>query len=114
MSGEHNCTVEQIKVQEHDMREELWVIGTDSAPFAGATRVITVLDPYVSPRHAQLRMYGNGMAEIRDLGTVNGVFLNGGKVYGWTPVKLGDEIHIGRTLLTLQLEIEVVTTGTVS
>jgi len=52
-----------------------YILGT------GETCDIKISDPFVSPRHAELRLRKNGNGyEIFDLGSKNGVFLNGIRV----------------------------------
>ncbi len=48
----------------------------------------------VSRRHAALEKAGPGW-QLRDLGTVNGTYLNGARIEGTAPLKEGDTIQIG-------------------
>jgi len=57
----------------------------------------------VSRRHAVLEKAGEGFA-IRDLGTVNGTYLNGARVEGVQPLNEGDTIQIGPFALALGSE----------
>ena len=59
-------------------------------------------DPNVSRRHAELRREGDGWV-IADLGSTNGVKLNGRQV-DEAPLEAGDEITLG--LSRLQFEVE--------
>src|ERR1700753_346671 len=52
----------------------------------------------VSRRHARFA-YGDRGFEITDLGSVNGTSLNGRRIEGTAPVRVGDRIQIGRTVL---------------
>ena len=59
-------------------------------------------DPNVSRRHAELRNHG-GTWVVADLGSTNGVKLNGRRV-SEAPLKPGDEIAIGLERLTFEVE----------
>jgi pSer/pThr/pTyr-binding forkhead associated (FHA) protein len=64
----------------------------------------------ISRRHCQLDCHG-GLFSIRDLGSVNGTFVNGERIEE-TQLKPGDHIQIGQ--LTFVLEIGVAATSQVS
>lgn len=51
-------------------------------------------DPGVSRRHAAIRVVGDG-AEVEDLGSRNGVLLNGQPVRGVQPLAPGDVLGVG-------------------
>jgi hypothetical protein len=55
---------------------------------------LTLDDPQVSRRHAALRV-GTDSASIEDLGSRNGVFLNGARIEKSEPLRDGDHIVIG-------------------
>jgi pSer/pThr/pTyr-binding forkhead associated (FHA) protein len=57
----------------------------------------------VSRRHARL-VKSNGAIAIEDLGSYNGVKINGGKIQGRTPIREGDRILIGDYQLWIQLD----------
>lgn len=61
---------------------------------------ITLLDPNVSRRHAEIHQRGNGFA-IVDLGSTNGCTVNGVRVTE-RELRDGDEIGIGNLRLTFQ------------
>jgi pSer/pThr/pTyr-binding forkhead associated (FHA) protein len=60
--------------------------------------IVLTDDPSVSRHHALLERVG-GRWSIRDLGSTNGVFVNGARIFGEHVVRSDDEIVIGRTLL---------------
>lgn len=60
-------------------------------------------DPNVSRRHAEIRPRG-GSWVLTDLGSTNGSRLNGRKLDGSEVLKPGDEIELGTSLLTFELE----------
>lgn len=64
------------------------VIGRDP------TSQVTLDHPMVSRRHAEIVRQNGGHA-IRDLGSVNGTFVNGQRVSTWVPLNMGDVIQIG-------------------
>lgn len=49
----------------------------------------------VSRVHAELTVGPSGALSLRDVGSKNGTFLNGERVTGYTPVRLGDRIMLG-------------------
>jgi hypothetical protein len=64
---------------------------------------IVVDDPNVSREHAEVRPRG-GSWVIRDLGSTNGSSLNGRRTDGAEVLKPGDEIELGTSTMTFELE----------
>jgi pSer/pThr/pTyr-binding forkhead associated (FHA) protein len=54
-------------------------------------------DPLISRRHARVVVCGAG-AGIEDLDSANGVYVNGARSGGLTPLHPGDVIQLGGTL----------------
>ena len=75
--------------QSLSLSEEVTTIGS----VAGSTVVLA--DPAVSRKHAAIRK-ANGMYELADLGSTNGVYVNGHKVPKKT-LEPGDIIRVGNT-----------------
>ena len=63
---------------------------------------IVLDDPNVSRRHAELRREDDGWA-VRDLGSTNGIKLNGRRLRGGR-AEPGDEITLGLSRLTFEQE----------
>jgi pSer/pThr/pTyr-binding forkhead associated (FHA) protein len=63
---------------------------------------IVVRDPFVSRVHCGISS-GNGQFILKDLGSANGTYRNGGRVYE-APLNHGDKIQIGNTTLVFELE----------
>ena len=63
---------------------------------------VVVDDPNVSRRHAEVRRSGDGWV-VADLGSTNGVKLNGRRV-GEAPLSAGDEITLGLARLSFETE----------
>lgn len=63
---------------------------------------IVIPDPYCSGRHADLS-YADGAFTLTDIGSTNGTLINGVKLEINAPrdVHAGDEITLGRTVLTI-------------
>ena len=59
---------------------------------------IAVNDTKVSRQHAILEL-ADGTWVIRDLGSANGTYVNGRKISKPMPLKLGDQVRVGRSLL---------------
>jgi hypothetical protein len=64
---------------------------------------VMVDDPNVSRNHAEIRPRG-GSWVLTDLGSTNGSRLNGRRLEGPEVLKPGDEIELGTSLLTFELE----------
>lgn len=64
---------------------------------------IVLEDPNVSRKHAEVRPRG-GSWVVADLGSTNGSRLNGRLIEGSEVVKPGDEIEVGSTHLTFELQ----------
>jgi pSer/pThr/pTyr-binding forkhead associated (FHA) protein len=62
---------------------------------------ITLIDDYVSTRHARL-VQQEGAWLIEDLGSTNGTYLDRQRVTAPTPVTVGVPIRIGKTVLELR------------
>ena len=56
---------------------------------------IVLSDPNVSRRHAEIRPAGRGRWTVSDLGSTNGVKVNGKPVTGDAPLTAGDRIALG-------------------
>ena len=64
---------------------------------------IVIDDPNVSRRHAELRPRG-GAWVVSDLGSTNGTRLNGRTINGPEVIRPGDEIEVGSSVITFELE----------
>ena len=64
-----------------------------------STLVLT--DDYASTRHARL-VPSEGAWLVEDLGSTNGTYLGSAKVVRPTPVPIGSQIRIGKTVLELR------------
>ena len=62
-----------------------------------------VLDRVVSKEHCHIELRGEDYV-LKDLGSLNGTFLNGKKVKGEHPLQPGDEITIGSTRIVFEPE----------
>jgi len=65
---------------------------------------IVLADANVSRRHAEIRPAGRGRWTIRDLGSTNGVKVNGTPVRDETPIEPGDRIALGTAEIRFVLE----------
>ena len=64
---------------------------------------IVVDDANVSRKHAEIRPSG-GSWTVRDLGSTNGVKVNGRRIDGAQSLKPGDVIELGTSQATFELE----------
>lgn len=98
-SSEDGKTVNRLKViepksqagREYQLDEEITI---GRAPGCK----VNVDDTYVSQLHARV-FRRDGQVFLEDLGSTNGTFANGKKVSGPMPVRKGDTIQVGRTVL---------------
>jgi hypothetical protein len=85
-----------------DGRTEL--LGSNGAVIGRSREADVVIDdPNVSRRHAEVRPSG-GSWIVRDLGSTNGVKVNGRRIQGPQSLKPGDELVLGTARLTFELE----------
>jgi len=64
---------------------------------------VMIDDPNVSRRHAEVRPSG-GSWTVRDLGSTNGVKVNGRRIQGPQSLKSGDVLELGTARVTFELE----------
>ncbi len=80
------------------------VVGPTGATLGRSRQCDVVLnDPNVSRQHAEIRPRG-GSWVLSDLGSTNGSCLNGRRIDGPEVLKRGDEIELGTSALTFELE----------
>ena len=80
------------------------VVGTAGVTLGRSSRCdIVVEDENVSRQHAELRPRG-GSWVLTDLGSTNGSSVNGRRIDAPTVVKPGDEIELGTSVMTFELE----------
>jgi hypothetical protein len=85
-----------------DGRTEL--LGSSGAVLGRSRDVdVVVDDPNVSRRHAEVRPSG-GSWTVRDLGSTNGVKVNGRRIHGPQSLKRGDVIELGTARVTFDVE----------
>ncbi|HEX8123517.1 MAG TPA: DUF3662 and FHA domain-containing protein [Solirubrobacteraceae bacterium] len=65
---------------------------------------IVLADPNVSRRHAEVRPDGHGGWQVRDLGSTNGVKVNGRRIDGPAPIQTGDRLALGTADVRFVLE----------
>lgn len=71
------------------------VIGRDP------TATVHLTDEEVSRRHAIVTI-GEGQITIEDLGSFNGTHVGTGEIDGETPLRVGDRVHVGQSVLELR------------
>jgi hypothetical protein len=64
---------------------------------------IVLADANVSRHHAEIRPVGDGWT-IADMGSTNGVVVNGRRVRGAVPLHAGDQVELGTSTLRFELE----------
>jgi pSer/pThr/pTyr-binding forkhead associated (FHA) protein len=66
----------------------------------GESNDVVIPNLGVSRKHAQICQV-DGEFHIKDLGSTNGIFLNGTKIVGSHPLTHGDKIQIGKFTITV-------------
>jgi pSer/pThr/pTyr-binding forkhead associated (FHA) protein len=80
------------------------VVGPAGATLGRSRNCDVVLsDPNVSREHAEIRPRG-GSWVLTDLGSTNGSSINGRRIDGPEVIKSGDEIELGTSVMTFQVE----------
>jgi hypothetical protein len=80
------------------------VVGAQGATIGRSRECDIVLpDANVSRRHAEIRPRGNGWM-VADLGSTNGVTVNGVRIEQAQLLRAGDRVEVGTTELTFELE----------
>jgi hypothetical protein len=91
--------VAQVEVTRPDGRELVALGGERVTVGRGTTNDIAVpSDPELSRVHAILEPLAEGWC-VRDVGSSNGTFVNGERIWSAQPLRGGDEIRAGRTRL---------------
>jgi pSer/pThr/pTyr-binding forkhead associated (FHA) protein len=67
---------------------------------AGRQGMLPVNDEHASSHHARFQ-YAHSFWYVEDLGSTNGTYLNGRRIYAAQRLKKGDKIRIGRTNMTV-------------
>jgi pSer/pThr/pTyr-binding forkhead associated (FHA) protein len=67
---------------------------------AGRQGTLPVGDEHASSHHARFQ-YAHSFWYVEDLGSTNGTFLNGRRIFAAQRLKKGDKIRIGRTTVTV-------------
>jgi pSer/pThr/pTyr-binding forkhead associated (FHA) protein len=75
-------------------------VGSELTVGRAAGCQIPLDDSYASQIHARV-FQRHGQVFVEDLGSTNGTFLNRKKVDGTVPVRKGDRLQIGRTVMEL-------------
>jgi len=67
---------------------------------AGRQGTLPVSDEHASSHHARFQ-YAHSIWYVEDLGSTNGTWLNGRRIFAAQRLKKGDKIRIGRTTITV-------------
>jgi adenylate cyclase len=82
--------------------KQLWPLAGKKSYRLGraTTNDIALPYPWVSRQHAMIQVEANGAHNAIDLGSSNGTFVNGKRIYTPTTLRSGDLLRIGQTTLT--------------
>jgi pSer/pThr/pTyr-binding forkhead associated (FHA) protein len=76
----------------------------DDAPLLigrGSDAAIRLDDDYVSTRHARIAWSGDSWC-VEDLGSTNGTYVGSARITQPTPITVGTQVRIGKTILELR------------
>ncbi len=65
----------------------------------GPNNDLVFADPEISRQHAQIVIEENGQYVLKDLGSTNGLFVNGRRVSGTALLNSGDTISLGESII---------------
>ena len=68
---------------------------------SGSDAAIKLDDDYASTRHARIAWSGEDWC-VEDLGSTNGTYVGNARITQPTPLQLGTQIRIGKTILELR------------
>jgi two-component system NtrC family sensor kinase len=76
----------------------IFQVSADAELIGRGSKTIPLSDSSVSRRHAELRR-DNGLWTVADLGSANGTYVNNKRIDGVVPLRSGDKLRMGGTLL---------------
>ncbi len=91
-----------LKVESGPHAGKVYQFTDDTTMGRDSANPLPLPDPRASRRHAELVSNGMGLWMLRDLASSNGTFVNGERINEPTPLKPGDKIRIGDTILLFQ------------
>lgn len=92
-------------VQRMDLTGERVTVGK------GPGNDVVLDDPRVSRLHASLERFAEGWC-VNDLGSSNGTFVNGERIWGAHRLRHGDEIRVGQTRLLFRSTVDALASRT--
>ena len=85
------------KGRRFELPDQSTLIGRES-------RALPLTDQTISRRHAELKPEAESDWVLRDLGSANGTYVNGQRVLKPWTLKMGDQIRVGRSLMTVGIQ----------
>ena len=93
------------KGRRFELPDQPSLVGRDS-------KALPLSDQTTSRRHCELKPdEATGGWFVKDLGSSNGTYINGDRVTGTRPIRMGDQLRIGRTLLVFGTQPGVMRKG---
>lgn len=100
--GARRGTPRTIEVAEPDKPARTLALKDDEVTFGRATTCTVPLDDtYVSALHARL-FSKDGQWFVEDMGSTNGTYLNRVKVTNPSPLSVGDQVRVGKTMVDVR------------
>jgi FHA domain len=103
----------EVLDRHHRVRARHQIDGTNGVVHCtvgrGAGCDVVLDDPFVAATHARVSVDAEGRVTVTDLGSVNGVEVDGRRLHGAEPVSLADGLFgVGRTRLRVRTATEVI------
>jgi hypothetical protein len=92
-----------LEVWQHGRPELVLLRGDRYAAGSSVTNDLVVDDPTVSRLHAVLERFASGWT-VRDVGSRNGTYVNGQRVFAERALRPGDELRLGNALVVFRVE----------
>ena len=99
---EGGAPLEVIVVSGPDVGQRLPVSRAARTVGRNPTNDLTLTDSNASSRHAVVRFLPSGVAELTDLSSKNGTFVNGERISSAVTVPPGATIQIGKNVLRIE------------
>lgn len=94
-------TPKSVEVAEPDKPVRTFALDEELTFGRGENCHVRLDDTYVSTLHARL-FAKDGLWFVEDMGSTNGAYLNRVKVTAPTPVAVGDEVRVGKTMISVK------------
>lgn len=100
-SGRRGPISRLVVVEPADLKGRAYELGEELTVGRAAGCQVSLDDNYVSQLHARV-FQRDGVLYVEDLGSTNGTYLNTRKVSSPSPIKRGDQLKVGSTVMEVR------------